>query len=65
MRVILTKMSIILTLRSMKIRVKIIPIINGPSVLAVKKITEKANALGLGSTSSNNGSNSDNNNFMI
>jgi hypothetical protein len=34
---------------------------NGVSVLAVKKITEKANALGFGSTSSN----SDNNNFMI
>ena len=35
---------------------------NGPSVLAVKKITEKANALGLNDSS--NDSNSDNNNFM-
>ena len=40
--------------------------LSGPSVLAVKKITEMANALGLvGNTSTNNDSNSDNNYFMI
>jgi hypothetical protein len=36
---------------------------NGPSVLAVKKITEKANALGL--VGSSNDSNSNKDNFMI
>ena len=36
---------------------------NGPSVLPVKKIKEKADALGLVNRS--NGSNSESNNFMI
>ena len=39
---------------------------NGQSVLAVKKITERANALGLGSTSNDiDSSNSNKGNFMI